>query len=98
MLFLAGQRPRMLDAQVRRSKFQYTPQPRFFEAAMKYVGVIEFPEQVDEVLHEAPGQGHDEPPRATCARSPTPRLSHLRPARDDRGQRPRRRAATTAAT
>ena len=53
VLFLAGQRPRILDAQVRRSKFQYTPQPRFFEAAMKYVGVIEFPEQVDEVLHEA---------------------------------------------
>jgi thiamine pyrophosphate-dependent acetolactate synthase large subunit-like protein len=53
VLFLAGQRPRMLDAQVRRSKFQYTDQPRFFEEAMKYVGVIEFAHQVDEVMHEA---------------------------------------------
>jgi thiamine pyrophosphate-dependent acetolactate synthase large subunit-like protein len=53
VLFLAGQRDRVLDAQVRRGKFQYTPQPRFFEAAMKYVGIIEFPEQVDEIFHEA---------------------------------------------
>lgn len=53
VVFLAGQRGRMLDAQVRRSKFQYTDQPRFFEAAMKYVGVIEFANQVDEVMHEA---------------------------------------------
>lgn len=53
VLFLAGQRDRPLDAQVRRGKFQYTPQPRFFEAAMKYVGIIEFPEQVDEIFHEA---------------------------------------------
>jgi acetolactate synthase I/II/III large subunit len=53
VLFLAGQRPRVLDAQVRRSKFQYTDQPRFFEQAMKYVGVIEFAHQVDEVMHEA---------------------------------------------
>lgn len=53
VLFLAGQRDRALDAQVRRGKFQYTPQPRFFEAAMKYVGIIEFAEQVDEIFHEA---------------------------------------------
>lgn len=53
VLFLAGQRDRVLDAQVRRGKFQYTPQPRFFEAAMKYVGIIEFAEQVDEIFHEA---------------------------------------------
>jgi acetolactate synthase-1/2/3 large subunit len=53
VIFLAGQRARMLDAQVRRSKFQYTDQPRFFEKAMKYVGVIEFAHQVDEVMHEA---------------------------------------------
>jgi thiamine pyrophosphate-dependent acetolactate synthase large subunit-like protein len=53
VVFIAGQRGRALDAQVRRSKFQYTPQPRFFEAAMKYVGVIEFANQVDEVMQEA---------------------------------------------
>jgi thiamine pyrophosphate-dependent acetolactate synthase large subunit-like protein len=53
IVFIAGQRGRLLDSQVRRSKFQYTPQPKFFEAAMKYVGIIEFASQVDEVLHEA---------------------------------------------
>jgi len=53
VIFLAEQRSRRLDAQVKRGKFQYTPQPRFFEAAMKYVGIIEFPEQVDEIFREA---------------------------------------------
>ncbi|MGI9229758.1 MAG: thiamine pyrophosphate-binding protein [Gammaproteobacteria bacterium] len=53
VIFLAEQRARRLDAQVRRGKFQYTPQSRFFEAAMKYVGIIEFAEQVDEVFQEA---------------------------------------------
>lgn len=53
VIFLAEQRSRRLDAQVKRGKFQYTPQPRFFEAAMKYVGIIEFAEQVDEVFREA---------------------------------------------
>lgn len=53
VIFIAGQRGRQLDSQVRRSKFQYTPQSRFFEAAVKYVGVIEFASQVDEVFHEA---------------------------------------------
>ncbi|MEE8285142.1 MAG: thiamine pyrophosphate-binding protein [Gammaproteobacteria bacterium] len=53
VVFIAGQRGRELDSQVRRSKFQYTPQSRYFEAAVKYVGVIEFASQVDEVFHEA---------------------------------------------
>jgi len=52
-IFIAGQRERMYDQQVRRGHFQYTTQPRFFEAAMKYVGVIEYAHQVDEVFHEA---------------------------------------------
>ena len=52
-LFIAAQRSRVFDAAVRRSKFQYTHQPRFFEEAMKYVGVLEFPEQVDEIFREA---------------------------------------------
>ena len=53
VIFLAEQRGRRLDAQVRRGKFQYAPQPRFFEPAMKYVGIIEFAEQIDEIFHEA---------------------------------------------
>lgn len=52
-LFIAGQRQRIYEQSVRKGRFQYTRQPRYFEEAMKYVGVIEFPEQVDEIFHEA---------------------------------------------
>jgi acetolactate synthase I/II/III large subunit len=52
-IFIAGQRQRVFDQRVRRGRFQYTPQPRYFEAAMKYVGTIEFPDQTDEIVHEA---------------------------------------------
>jgi acetolactate synthase-1/2/3 large subunit len=52
-LFIAGQRQRQFDQKVRRGRFQYTRQPRYFEEAMKFVGVIEFPEQVDDIFHEA---------------------------------------------
>ncbi|MFV2089841.1 MAG: thiamine pyrophosphate-binding protein [Pseudomonadales bacterium] len=52
-LFIAGQRERMFDQQVRRGHFQYTRQARYFEEAMKYVGVIEYPDQVDDIFHEA---------------------------------------------
>jgi thiamine pyrophosphate-dependent acetolactate synthase large subunit-like protein len=53
VVFIAGQRARRYDSRVRRSQFQYTHQPEFFRPAMKYVGIIELPEQVDDVLHEA---------------------------------------------
>ncbi len=52
-IFIAGQRERFFDQQVRRGHFQYTHQPKFFEEAMKYIGVIEYAEQVDEIFHEA---------------------------------------------
>lgn len=52
-IFIAGQRQRVFDQRVRKGRFQYTRQPRYFEEAMKYVGVIEYPEQVDEIFHEA---------------------------------------------
>jgi acetolactate synthase-1/2/3 large subunit len=52
-LFIAGQRQRVFEHRVRKGRFQYTRQPRYFEEAMKYVGVIEFAEQVDEIFHEA---------------------------------------------
>jgi acetolactate synthase-1/2/3 large subunit len=52
-LFIAGQRQREFDQRVRRGRFQYTRQPRYFEEAMKYVGVIEYPQQTDEIIHEA---------------------------------------------
>ena len=52
-IFLAGQRQRIFDQRVRKGSFQYTRQPRYFEDAMKYVGTIEYAEQVDEIFHEA---------------------------------------------
>jgi acetolactate synthase I/II/III large subunit len=53
VVFLAEQRSRFLDKQVRRAKFQYTDQPRFFEPAMKYVGIIEHAGQTEDILREA---------------------------------------------
>lgn len=53
VIFVGEQRSRRLDAQVRRSKFQYVSQAAYFAPAVKYVGVIEFAEQVDEIFHEA---------------------------------------------
>jgi thiamine pyrophosphate-dependent acetolactate synthase large subunit-like protein len=44
VVFVGPQRERVYDAAVRRSKFQYSPQIRLFEPAVK---------QVDEVFHEA---------------------------------------------
>jgi len=52
-IFIAGQRQRLFDQRVRRGRFQYTHQPAYFEAAMKYIGTIEYPEQTDEIVHEA---------------------------------------------
>ncbi|NWD25724.1 thiamine pyrophosphate-binding protein [Pseudomonas yamanorum] len=52
-IFIGGQRERVFDQKVRKGQFQYTRQPKYFEEAMKYVGIIEFAEQVDEIFHEA---------------------------------------------
>lgn len=53
VIFIAGQRKHIADQRVRRGRFQYTRQWRAFEAIMKYVGVIQYPEQTDEIIHEA---------------------------------------------
>ena len=53
VIFFCPQRPRKYAQAVRRSQHQYTDQPRFFEPAVKYAGIIEFPEQTDEVIREA---------------------------------------------
>lgn len=52
-IIIAGQRERYFDQQVRRGKFQYTRQPRYFEEAMKFVGVIEHPDHIDDIFYEA---------------------------------------------
>ncbi|WCT73489.1 thiamine pyrophosphate-binding protein [Sphingomonas naphthae] len=52
-IFLAGNRGREAEHRVKRGRIQYISQPKYFEAAMKYVGVIEYAHQADEVIREA---------------------------------------------
>lgn len=52
-VFIMAQRQRIYEHRVRRGKMQYLSQPALFEGAMKYIGVIEYPEQADEIFHEA---------------------------------------------
>lgn len=53
IIFIGGQRAQIATRRVRRGRIQYTPQYRYFEEAMKYTVVIEYPEQTDEIIHEA---------------------------------------------
>lgn len=53
VIFIGGQRKHIADQRVRRGRIQYTNQYRYFEEAVKYVGIIEWPEQTDEIIHEA---------------------------------------------
>lgn len=52
-VFIMAQRQRFYEQRVRRGKMQYMSQPPLFDNVMKYVGVIEYPEQTDEIIHEA---------------------------------------------
>jgi thiamine pyrophosphate-dependent acetolactate synthase large subunit-like protein len=52
IIFIGGQRQQIAAQRVRRGRIQYTHQFRYFEAAMKYVGVIQYPEQLDEIVQE----------------------------------------------
>lgn len=52
-VFIMAQRHRLYEQRVRRGKMQYMSQQPLFEGAMKYCGTIEYPEQVDEIFHEA---------------------------------------------
>ncbi|MFV8819634.1 thiamine pyrophosphate-binding protein [Haliea sp. E17] len=53
VIFIGGQRAQIAARRVRRGRIQYTPQYRYFEEAVKWVAVIEYPEQTDEILREA---------------------------------------------
>lgn len=53
IIFIGGQRAQIAARRVRRGRIQYTPQYRYFEEAMKWVAVIEYPDQTDEIIHEA---------------------------------------------
>src|ERR1700722_19411528 len=52
-VFIMAQRQRFYEQRVRRGKMQYMSQPPLFQDVVKYVGVIEYPEQTDEIFHEA---------------------------------------------
>jgi thiamine pyrophosphate-dependent acetolactate synthase large subunit-like protein len=52
-VFIMAQRQRFYEARVRRGKMQHLPQPPLFAGAMKWIGAIEYPEQIDEIVHEA---------------------------------------------
>lgn len=52
-IFIAGQRERYFETQIRRGHFQYTHQPEYFKEAMKFIGVIEHAGHVDDIFHEA---------------------------------------------
>ena len=69
-VFIMAQRQRFYEQRVRRGKMQYMSQPPLFEAAMKYTGVIEYPEQTDEILHEAFRQCHTGVPGPTYVELP----------------------------
>jgi thiamine pyrophosphate-dependent acetolactate synthase large subunit-like protein len=52
-VFIMAQRHRLYEQRVRRGKMQYMSQPPLFAGAMKYMGVVEYPQQIDEIFHEA---------------------------------------------
>lgn len=52
-IFIGGQRKRIADQKVKRGRIQLTHQHRYVESAVKYMGVIEYPEQTDDVVREA---------------------------------------------
>jgi acetolactate synthase-1/2/3 large subunit len=52
-VFIMAQRQRFYEQRVRRGKMQYMSQPAMYDGVMKYIGIVEYPQQTDEILHEA---------------------------------------------
>lgn len=89
-VFIMGQRQRFYEQRVRRGKMQYMSQPPLFENAVKYTGIIEYPQQTEEVFQEAfrqalsgvPGPSYVEVPlgvmQAKFDGSPVPAPSRYR--------------------
>jgi len=69
-VYIMAQRQRFYEQRVRRGKMQYMSQPPLFEAAMKYTGVIEYPEQTDEIVQEAFRQCYNGVPGPTYVELP----------------------------
>lgn len=53
IIFIGGQRAQIASQRVRRGRIQYTHQYQYFEEIVKFVGVIQYPEQTDELIREA---------------------------------------------
>ena len=52
-VFIMANRQRFYEQRVRRGKMQYMSQPPLFQNTVKYTGVIEYPQQTDEIFQEA---------------------------------------------
>ncbi|MEO6091565.1 MAG: thiamine pyrophosphate-binding protein, partial [Novosphingobium sp.] len=52
-VFIMANRQRFYEQRVRRGKMQYMSQPPLFQNTVKYTGIIEYPQQTDEIFHEA---------------------------------------------
>lgn len=75
-VFIMAQRQRLYEERVRRGKMQYLSQRPLFDGIMKYLGTIEYPEQCDEVIHEAFRQATSGVPGPTFVEMP---LSVMQP-------------------
>ncbi len=53
VFFLGGQRARITEQRVRRGRIQFVRQEPMIQDSVKYSGVIEYADQVDEIVHEA---------------------------------------------
>ncbi|MDE2596634.1 MAG: thiamine pyrophosphate-binding protein [Sphingomonadales bacterium] len=53
VIFLGGQRARITEQRVRRGRIQFVRQEPMIEDSVKYSGVIEYADQVDEIIREA---------------------------------------------
>lgn len=53
VIFIGGQRARITEQRVRRGRIQFVSQPGLFAPSVKYTGIIEYPDQTDEVIREA---------------------------------------------
>jgi len=50
---IMANRQRFYEQKVRRGKMQYMSQPPLFQNTVKFAGTIEYPQQLDEIVHEA---------------------------------------------
>ncbi|BBZ47804.1 thiamine pyrophosphate-binding protein [Mycobacterium parmense] len=53
VIFLGGQRARITERRVRRGRIQFVRQEPLFAPSVKYSASIEYPDQTDEIVHEA---------------------------------------------